>query len=1261
MPPKERRGASPQQVFMKRIRFFKQVFVAITLLMVFWGNVNAQCSITMNSISRTMTLTPKVGDAPVAVGTPTAYTYNFDVAPGDYVLSAYDASNNLNGTIELTITDEADQSFDIVTVTSGATNAGWVLGTDYTMDYRAVGKEGVIRTIAAGTGTTDNRITFLMLVGDSYFVNILPSAAHTALVDGERYMKTGLFGTVTASSVTAQGAAMQGSVFEVTVPKEATLFVGEKGGAVAQGSGGVHYVPFYAKEPVDSTFTGDKKTYQYLLGTGNNINYNYRVSQPGKITNAGKFTRNTAMPALEITAEMLNAATPDSIDHVTAHNEGANVADILMNINAQGHLKLNQGAVRSVLALRSWQLTDNSTNNYFIEPDFHYSVVNENGQPDNSVITIDDKGLITAVGAGNAIVQITYDAISLLQHNYVSYTEPQPFYYGGFWSAIWPENVGTFVVTVGGNDDASIVPNMFAQGELRTNENTSILDAEHDIFYYLEGTAGYSYSFKPDGVATVSVANPILGKNSASYTGFTPVTANEDGSYTMLLTYGRNIIKMTAANGASKYQIITAKPVGYDSVVNKSRPGEPILPGDDVDIQFHGFFHPANKLAGIYNMSAYIQYDGKANGSSLILSANQYQFCGKPEAQLVTAHIPGSWNTKIDGEFSLTHGAMMLVGYGSVIGKHRAISTIAGVSPNFTASVRQQYFGAIPDIPIPLATPTEGFYFTGVPEGAKIVVINAKNDTLKTNSQGQYLVAPNDYTYKISLDTYKTVWEAFTLVQGDGVVAIPVQMQLSDASIWDGTTLTAPQQVTADESNTTGGVFEGMLDYYKLSTGAELAWFANAVNTGSNTVNGVVANDIDLANFDWTRIGNNTAAYQYKGVFDGGNYTIDGLYINNTTAYQGLFGYINGATVRNLTVKGHVTSIPTAAASYTGGIIGYSAGASTITNCHNQVTVSGKQYTGGVLGYAASAALTITDCSNSANIASTTTYVGGIAGSVLGTTAKLERLSNSGNITSTGNYVGGLFGAALVNITDACNTGNVNGGASYVGGITGNSGTADKTITNVYNTGSVKSGTGSVITWNAATAISNAYTLEGAGATDANVTEKTSAEFASGKVAWLLGNSFGQTIGTNASPVLNGDKVYKILYTNNLDNETDNLYTNGTLPEIKKDGYVGSWYTEENGTLVTEVNENSTLYLLFDVTTNIDLFNSDKISVYPNPFTDYIIINAVEDGNAVLYNLSGKVVLSTSVKSGNNRISTTTLPKGVYVLKNGSAVVKIIK
>jgi hypothetical protein len=68
-----------------------------------------------------------------------------------------------------------------------------------------------------------------------------------------------------------------------------------------------------------------------------------------------------------------------------------------------------------------------------------------------------------------------------------------------------------------------------------------------------------------------------------------------------------------------------------------------------------------------------------------------------------------------------------------------------------------------------------------------------------------------------------------------------------------------------------------------------------------------------------------------------------------------------------------------------------------------------------------------------------------------------------------------------------------------------------------------------------------------------------------------------------------------------------------------------------------------------------------SFTVYPNPFTDYIIIDAAVNEEAVIYDLSGKAVLTASVKPGSNRIDTSALPRGVYLLKQGAKTIKIVK
>lgn len=127
--------------------------------------------------------------------------------------------------------------------------------------------------------------------------------------------------------------------------------------------------------------------------------------------------------AIEVTEAQLKPAgkTAATLDRDTKSNGGANVGDILMNNNTQGYLKLNANATYQLSPMRQWW-GSNATwemggNYYILEPDFHYTVVGLDGQPNSSVITVDENGKISAVGAGTAIVLITYDAMTVNYHD----------------------------------------------------------------------------------------------------------------------------------------------------------------------------------------------------------------------------------------------------------------------------------------------------------------------------------------------------------------------------------------------------------------------------------------------------------------------------------------------------------------------------------------------------------------------------------------------------------------------------------------------------------------------------------------------------------------------------------------------------------------------------------------------------------------------------------------------------------------------------
>lgn len=116
-------------------------------------------------------------------------------------------------------------------------------------------------------------------------------------------------------------------------------------------------------------------------------------------------------------------------------------------------------------------------------------------------------------------------------------------------------------------------------------------------------------------------------------------------------------------------------------------------------------------------------------------------------------------------------------------------------------------------------------------------------------------------------------------------------------------------------------------------TGSQRAWITNpqAVNgEGYKNCYFVLANDIGgVGNI--TPIGSNT--HSFAGNFDGNNKTISGLNISVAGNNVGLFGYISGATIKNLTVNGSVKG-----SQYVGGVVGYALN-STIENVTNNASV----------------------------------------------------------------------------------------------------------------------------------------------------------------------------------------------------------------------------------------------------------------------------------------------------------------------------------
>lgn len=281
---------------------------------------------------------------------------------------------------------------------------------------------------------------------------------------------------------------------------------------------------------------------------------------------------------------------------------------------------------------------------------------------------------------------------------------------------------------------------------------------------------------------------------------------------------------------------------------------------------------------------------------------------------------------------------------------------------------------------------------------------------------------------------------------------------------WDGKTTTQPASGSGAKEKP-----------YLIGTGAELAWFANRVNSGKITLCAKLTADIDLNGHPWTPIG--TAAKSYQGMFDGCNSIVHGLHISNES-YAGLFGVIGkSGIVEHLKVAGTISIVSVSGNGVdnvgAGGIAGYCMG--TVFQCSSSVYISndGTNYSavaGGIAGKAAVNAI-IDSCNSYGTVGSRNNinYAGGIVG--VARQGSVIRYCTNGSegvvngVQGVGGIVGLLTDYAQVRL---CENKNTIQGDSRVGGIVGwvcldkyiSGSVLDVIIMNVLNKGAV-SGSGS--------------------------------------------------------------------------------------------------------------------------------------------------------------------------------------------------------
>ena len=1008
-----------------------------------------------------------------------AYTLTLPV--GDYWVEGYDANDDCNGGLSLTVKAGENAAKIQRVYQIYASNSGWVLGTDYTVDVKLTSADNQVRGIELGTANSWGKVytSCIFVSGDTLEVTFIPDAEKHPDENKAVVKKT------VTETATATASCRTGATVTLTVPA---------GSTVTMGTLAKYYVYSYI-EPVSRDAEANTVTYR----VDQNTDYFYRVQNSSGVTYWDYASWKTDT-TITLTEDDLHIGDT-SFTKDTIYRFEKNVydrADIYLNINTQGYKSMAVGETFELNSFRNWFAIESFMNAKVALPDMHYRVIDVNGNP-SDVVTITPDAVnsnvatMTANKAGTAIVLVTYDAMIHKQGQ--SSTASKEF------SAIWPECTGVFVVTVG-SDGTGIETNMTLDrmDAAITKDEQRILDAEHDILFYL-GDKGASYSFKPESGCTVTVARSTVG-NTMTFNGFTNngVTVAEDGTVTVTgLTTGRHIIKVEK-DGVANYQVVTARGVSYKLVDNDGKElseaaMKALKAGDTVNLQFSNLVSPKEKLSGAYNFNFSLYYQGedgtffKSNPGG---NFGVYDFSGNPDRQRISITIPKYW----DGETYSLSGAIKQAGWPGVP-THRGITYAAGTNPGFNAPSTSGVLARLPELTLALAK-TEflagKLSFVGSDGKAiartslTVTLKDAAGNVVNVADDGSFKCYAEEYFYTISGQGVEYTTGSVTVTE-DGTNQFSVTLTVTSDTAWDGSSKTEPQK---NES----GV-------YQIATGAELAWFVNESKTAD--VSGVLTADIELGKYAWLNIDSSK-----KVELDGAGHEITGL---NTTS--GLFRQIGGGShIQSLALRGTMTC---ASSTSGGSVVGYANGKNiVIESCFSYVTVTGTgRNVGGIVGYANSTT-TIRNCANHGAVTGSDS-VGGIIGGFVGSGAVITGCYNTGAVTATASNAGGIFGNGNygITVTNCYNTGAISA-SSNAGGIGGVakgemywSGelVATTTVSDCYSVGTVTGGNGAFGSVDAGSAtVTSCYAL----AADANAAVLTEEQM---KSAELNAEAFGPTCG----------------------------------------------------------------------------------------------------------------------------------------------------
>ena len=376
--------------------------------------------------------------------------------------------------------------------------------------------------------------------------------------------------------------------------------------------------------------------YEAYVSVESDATLQYEVTKEGFAKKADIFKANAGTVTVESLKE--NSSVLTNVGHPDENS-------IITNINARKFLELEVGEAKDLWFSRAWQAIDTITTNQYVNPENHFYIL------EGDSVKIDEYGVVTGVKKGVSVIAMTYDALE---------------YYNQSYKAVDPDKIAVFVVSVGGSSEG--IDNGIDISDLETFYIVSSLKI--DGVGEVKANSSYKYTFTPKAASgeeiKVAVAN-VYGYPTPTMSAWKEYSRNSDGSFTVELTKGRNIVRIKAGS-AEDYYVLNASETNV-TIENVTDPGNKIESGETVRISYTNLITPEPKLGAVYNPgypdTVYMIGEAKSsdpNAESIALEGPHTQYgISQSSSSLFEFEV------KSEGKITISDVKIHLMAYGSGI------------------------------------------------------------------------------------------------------------------------------------------------------------------------------------------------------------------------------------------------------------------------------------------------------------------------------------------------------------------------------------------------------------------------------------------------------------------------------------------------------------------------------------------------------------------------------------------------------------------